>query len=358
MNRDSVEARLQQRNQLATDRQQLSDALSKLQNNLRNSARTMAPNQPETAQKLRQALTEMDERDLDNHMQRTADWLRRGINPNSNGTESEIAQGLQKLSQQLREAQKDLRPGQPGQHPGFSSGDQTAALDQVRRLRQQLEEMADSNGRNAPSPSGQNAQNRPGDRGKQQPGGRGQGQNQSPSDLRTQDGQLQRGGGSEQQTDTARRGNNGEVRNGGGYGDGAAWGNINTGNNTYAGRPAGHLPTDASGNPQDTEQAYRRQLREFTQLNQMVMNDPALTREIKDLTRRMQELDPKRFPGNPALVEQMHREVLSSIDRIEMELMNHRPTVEARSGKPASIPIGYEESVADYYRRLSKNEPK
>ena len=51
--------------------------------------------QPGVAQKLRDALTEMDDSDLDNHVQRTADWLRSGINPNSNGTESEIAQGLQ-----------------------------------------------------------------------------------------------------------------------------------------------------------------------------------------------------------------------------------------------------------------------
>jgi hypothetical protein len=90
----------------------------------------------------------------------------------------------------------------------------------------------------------------------------------------------------------------------------------------------------------------------------MVQNDPALSKEIRDLTRRMQDLDPKRFPGNPALVEQMHREMLSSMDRIEIQLMSHGATAQARSGKPASIPAGYEESVADYYRRLSKSEQK
>jgi hypothetical protein len=35
-----------------------------------------------------------------------ADWLRRGIDPNSNGTEGEIASGLKELGKKLREAQQ------------------------------------------------------------------------------------------------------------------------------------------------------------------------------------------------------------------------------------------------------------
>ncbi len=98
--RESMMARLRERDRLAGERQQLSNDLSKLQKGVRDAAREMAPNQPGVAQKLRDALTEMDQSDLDNHVQRTADWLRGGINPNSNGTEAEIAQGLQKLNQQ------------------------------------------------------------------------------------------------------------------------------------------------------------------------------------------------------------------------------------------------------------------
>jgi hypothetical protein len=354
MNRDSVEARLRERNQLAGERQQLSDDLSKLQKNLRDSARAMAPNEPETAQKLRQALTEMDESDLDSHMQRTADWLRRGINPNSNGTESEIAQGLQKLSQQLREAQKSIRPGQPGQRTGPASANQTAALDQVRRMREQLEAMTGPVGKGSRGQANRNEQNQASDSNQQQSGGRGQGQS-SRSDDRTQDGQLQRNRpGQQSERDSTQIGNTGDIRTGGGFSDGTVWGNINTGNNTYGSGATRPVPTDASGNPQDTEQVYRQQLRELGQLNHMVQDDPNLSKEVRDLTRRIQELDPKRFPGNPALVEQMHREMLSSINRIEIQLMNQGATAEARSGKPSSIPAGYQEAVADYYRRLSK----
>ena len=51
----------------------------------------MAPNQPGAASKLRDALNGMDQSDLTNRVQRTADWLRQGIDPNSNGTEAGIA---------------------------------------------------------------------------------------------------------------------------------------------------------------------------------------------------------------------------------------------------------------------------
>ena len=337
MDRESVEARLRERNQLAGDRQQLSDDLSKLQGKLRDSARGMAKNQPETAQKLNRALTEMDESDLDNHVQRTADWLRRGINPNSNGTESEIAQGLQKLSQQLREAQKGMRPGsgQPGQHSGPDTGNQNAALDQVRRLREQLQAMNSPGGpRNGQSARSAQGQAQAGQNGQDSAGNFG--------------GDRDIGGRTQQ--------NSGDIRRGGGGYDGAVWGNINTGNNTYGPRGAmPPTPNDASGNPQDVEQTFRQQLNELNQLNRMVQDDPNLSKEVQDLTRRMQNLDPKRFPGNPAIVGQMQKELLSSMNRLEIELLNHGATGEVRSGKPASIPDGYQEAVADYYRRLSKS---
>jgi hypothetical protein len=95
-------------NQLAQDRQRLSDELSDLQRNIRSAAKEMSPNQPSVAQSLRDALTEMDNSDLDNHMQRTADWLRRGVDPTTRGTEDEIAQGLAMLSQRLQQASKGM----------------------------------------------------------------------------------------------------------------------------------------------------------------------------------------------------------------------------------------------------------
>jgi len=393
---DNMAALIRQRDQLAQERQQLSDELSSLQKNIRDAAREMAPNQPGVAQKLRDALTGMDESDLDNHVQRTADWLRSGINPNSNGTETEIAQGLEKLSQQLRQAQQGMGQGQPGQRGAGQQGDQTAALNQVERLRNQIEAMAASrggNGRGGQNGQNQNgqAQNRQGQNGQGQNGqgqngqgsgqqagnGRGQGRNGQQQGGNGQGGNgqggQQQGGGLGQQAgnNPGQRGGNGapfggdvgnrnlggrsgDIRNSG-EGGGTVWGNYNTGNNHYGQAGQQTAPTNASGNPADTEATYRQGMRELNQLRQLVQGDPQTEKEISDLTRQMQQLDPSRFPGNPAMVEQMHREVLSSVDKIELQLQHDDASTEARTGKPDAVPAGYQDSVAEYYRRLSKN---
>jgi len=329
---NAMMARRRQLTQLAQDRQQLSDNLSTLQRNLRDAEREMASNQPQAAQGIRDALKQMDDSDLDNRMQRSADWLRRGINPNSGGTEDQIAQGLSKLSQQLQQAQKAMGQGSPGQQQGAGE-DKSALLGQVERLRNQVESMARSN---------QNGQAGRGDR---------TGQNQQ--------AQLGRNGGSIS-GDLGNRnagGRSGDVRYGGARGaDGTVWNNINTGNNKYGPASPRPAPADASANPADTEKDFRSGMHELNQLRGMVKHDPQAAKDIAELTRQMQHLDPSRFPGNPAMVEQMHQEVLSSINRLELQLQRDGVAPEARTKKPDSIPAGYQDSVAEYYRRLSKNQ--
>ncbi len=365
---DKLRSLIQERDALAGERQQLSDDLSKLQANLRDASRNLASNQPDTAKKLRDALTEMGDTDLDNHVQRTADWLRRGINPNSNGTESEIARGLLKLNQQLQQTQNEMgqeKPGDQNGKAGAGRADQTRALDQVERLRSELEAMSRAQG-------GRGGQPGPGQPGQGQPGKGQSGQNGAAAGSGGQQygtGQLSRNGqagGSQQQANgnglgsargTARNGASGETRAGGAGGGGTAWDNFDTGNNTPRARGQQQTaPADASGNPADTERSFSQELRQLQQLRQMIGGDPQAAKEVDALTRQMQNLDPGRFPGNPSMVEQMHRDVLSSVDRLELELQNANAQSEARTGKPDTIPAGYQEQVAEYYRRLSKKQ--
>ncbi len=73
----------------------------------------------------------------------------------------------------------------------------------------------------------------------------------------------------------------------------------------------------------------------------------------------MQRLDPRRFPGNPVMVEQLHTEVLSGVDKLELQLRHDtddQTPGQVRTTKEPSVPPGYEEAVADYYRRLSKGQ--
>jgi hypothetical protein len=357
--------------QLAQDRQQLSDDLSDLQRNIRGAAREMAPNQPGVAQSLRDALTEMDNSDLDNRMQRTADRLRRGVDPTTRGAEDEIAQGLTKLSQQLQQASKGM--GQAKQREEESTEqDQAELMDEVERLRNQIESMTRSRGDNRRAgqngqagQSGQTDQNRQSQWSRDSQVGSGQaGQQQGFNSSQLGRNQHSPSGASSAQDlltgDLGNRNRgvqSGDVRDGGGGSvDGTIWNNINTGNNHYGHPRQQSTPTDVSGNPPDVEGDYQQGMRELSRIRQRVKDDPQAAKNIAELTRQMQHLDPSRFPGNPAMVEEMHREILSSLDRLELQLQHDGISPQARTGRPYSVPPGYQDSVAEYYRRLSKSQ--
>jgi hypothetical protein len=359
-NQEQFSVRIQQRNKLAEDRQQLSDDLAQLEKNLRNSARELAPTQPQSASKLRDALGGMDQSDLTNRVQRSSDWLRRGINPNTNRVEEGIGKGLEQLNQQVHEAQQGLGPAKPGQgaSPG---GEQTAALDHVERFRDQVESL---------TARGQNSLGRqPG----QKPGQSGQGQQAGQSGQpgqSAQQGQANQGRGNSQDGPGAQMGEGNQVaqdnlsgdignRRSGGGAVGTAWDNINTGNNHFDrnGRPT--TGPDNSPAPADPERTYQQGMAELSKLHHLAQNDPAALKQIQELVKEMQRLDPRRFPGNPIMVEQLHVEVLSGVDKLELQL-RHDSDGEApgqvRSTKEPQIPAGYEEAVAEYYRRLSKGQ--
>jgi hypothetical protein len=148
----------------------------------------------------------------------------------------------------------------------------------------------------------------------------------------------------------------GNRRSGGGA-VGTAWNNVNTGDNHFdrSGRPAA---PDNSPLPADPERTFRQGLNELSQLHHLAQNDPAALKEIENLEREMQRLDPRRFPGNPLMVEQLHTEVLSGVDKLELQLRHDsdRTPGQVRATKETAVPPGYEEAVADYFRRLSKGQ--
>lgn len=99
-------------------------------------------------------------------------------------------------------------------------------------------------------------------------------------------------------------------------------------------------------------------MRELNQLRQAVQQDPEMQKQVQDLIHEMERLDPARFPGNPALVEQLHSQVLADVDKLELQLrrqLDDKQSGQVRSGDTKNVPQGYEEPVAEYYRRLSKN---
>jgi len=372
-------ARAQERNKLAEERQRLSDDLSHLEKGLRDTARELAPNQPGTSSKLRDALSEMDQSDLSNRVQRTADWLRRGVNPNANGTEGEIAAGLKKLSDEVRQAQQGMGSERDGQGKA-GQGTQTAALDHVERLRSQIQSLSSQQGqgrtqggqqlgRGAQQGQGGQQQGQSGQAGQQgQAGQRGQAQGGQQSGGQQAGGQqgdgqlggrqVGPGGSRDRNPQVGDSGDIGNVDPRGG-GGGVVTYNVNTGNNTFD--RTGQRVTGGNNGPvpEDSEKTIQQGLKELNQLRQLAKNDPAALREIQDLVKEMQQLDPSRFPGNPAMVEELHTQVMNDVDKLELQLRRNSddPQVgQVRTSKAPTVPQGYQDAVAEYYRRLGKGQ--
>jgi hypothetical protein len=353
-------SRAQDIRKLAEDRQRLSDDLSHLEKGLRDTARELAPNQPDTSSKLRDALSEMDQSDLGNRVQRTADWMRRGINPNSNGTESEIASGLKKLSDQVRQAQQGIGAGRDGQGRS-GQGTETAALDHVDRLRDEIQSLSRDRGQQGQRSGQATQQIRDRQQSEQvgQPGQSGQAQGGQQASAQQGNGLGRQSGQQGVRGGDRRDGSSGDIGNDNprGGGGGIVTYNVNTGNNKFD-QPARHTsaPDNIPAQP-DSEKTIRQGMQELNQLRQLAKNDPAALREIQDLVKEMQQLDPGRFPGNPAMVEQLHAQVLNDVDKLELQLRgnsDHPQPGQVRTSKTPTVPPGYQDAVAEYYRRLGK----
>ena len=305
------EAALQELEKLSDDRQQLAKELSNLANQMEEATRQLAPGQRTAASKLRDALSTMQQSELAAKVQRSADMLRRGMNPNASSGEAAITADIERLNQQLRQAQQSLGSGQ--QNP-------EEALDRVAHLRDQIDALTQGLGRQ-------------GSRG-DQPGQAGQ-------------GGLSRDGG--------------EMRYGptGGY-NGGRW----DGDRFYGGYdPGGYTkPQGTERKPipitqADIERAYQEALRDLNELRQSVRAEPGQLGDIQDLLREISRLDPRRFPGNPAMLDELHAQVLSGVDKLELqirrEMDNHQPG-QILTPHALHVPDGYQDSVAEYFRRLSK----
>ena len=207
---------------MVNDRQQVTDDLARLTQQMRDAARELAPTQPAASGKLRSALDGMDENDLGTRMQRSSDGLRSGNF--SDPIEAALTNDLQKLGQQVADAARALGSAQ---HDS-KDAQLNRAMDDLSRLRDQL---AGLGGRSNPQagegqrgPAGQQFQsgqlNRNGQSGQQD------GQNQQAQNG--QAGQAGQKGGANQIGNRVAGGN---VNRGGGNREGNVYGNIDTGNN-------------------------------------------------------------------------------------------------------------------------------
>lgn len=130
-------------------------------------------------------------------------------------------------------------------------------------------------------------------------------------------------------------------------------GGMNTGNNSNLPQP---VAPDTSPIPGDTESAIAQEIGELSQLRQAVANDPEALRQVQELIRQMQALDPRRFTANREVLDQLHTQVLSEVDALELRLTAAQQSGQVRSPAGDKVPDGYQDAVAEYFRQLSKRQ--
>ena len=140
---------------------------------------------------------------------------------------------------------------------------------------------------------------------------------------------------------------------GGGNRDGNRFGAWDTGNTRISGQA---VAPQQGPNPADTQSQIEQGLNLLNQVRAVVQDSPEARQQLQSLIDEMRNLDPKRFPGNPGLVEQMHQQLVSNVDALELQL--RRQLDESKGGTirntdPTKVPAGYQDSVAEYYRKLS-----
>ena len=257
-----------------------------------------------------------------------AEWIRRGLGAYAWLREAPVTEGLDRLRRQLGEAERAL-----GESPKPGEGLE-GALARLEELRNQLERLTDEMRRSG--------QSRPGEaRG----GERDQAGAPSPAD---QPGSPQGGqtpGPGDRWAGGFQYGGTGPFR---------SFSAMNTGE---------RLPPEFGLAPPATdarafEQAYRQGLRDLRELRQALADRPELASDVQELIRQIERLDPKRFPGNPALIEQLRMQLLPTLEHVELRLrreLDGSAETQARSGPAQPVPPGYAEAVAEYYRKLSRS---
>lgn len=358
---------------LADDRQLLADDLAHLEKAMQDAAHQLARTERPAASKLQEALGDMDQSDLQSRLKRSAESMRAGIDPNSNSVEPAIGAGMERLDQQLHQAQQAL--GRPEQ------GNTEEALNHVERLRRQIEGLArNAGGQNAQgSQSGQradggqqgqqaNQQNQSG----QRQGNNSQGQNGQRGQS-GQSGQQGQGQGGQQAGQGAQGGQQGQHTQAGQGGQGSQSQDANSGfqyggpggPRTWQGginaggyiQPYGGDAQGSTGSGPSIERNLQGALRELNGLRQDLRDQPDSLADLQELTRELQRLGPGIFPGNPALVNQLRTQALAGVDKLELQLrreLEDKQSGQIRSGDSYHVPDGYQDPVAEYFRRLSE----
>jgi hypothetical protein len=264
-----------------------------------------------------------------------------------------ITQGLNELKDKVGAAQSAFAR----QQQASGGKDIESALARAEQLRQQLEQLKNSG-------KGQQSQNgRPGQQGKgpQGQGQQGEGQ-QGKGQQNAQNGRGQQGQSPGQQPGAGSQ-PGGETEQGSEPG-GSAGEDPNGGRRAGPGSLRGlGAENGGSMDPGNAERIMRDGVRSLGELGQMLRANPdvhhEISRDVQDLLRVMQQVDPTRLNGATAeRIDQILGHLVGGAEQIELELrrLADKQNGSVRSNASQPVPPGYADSVAEYFRRLAKQK--
>jgi hypothetical protein len=132
-------------------------------------------------------------------------------------------------------------------------------------------------------------------------------------------------------------------------------------NGPYGGSWSYGDPRTGPVRPEDFTNNYNQTLQTLRQLEQQAQgNDPAMVKDLQNLIRDMQRLNPNTYANDPLLAERIQGALMGGVQQVEMELRRKveeaNGTGSVRSSGGEKVPPGYQDKVAEYWRKLSKNK--
>ena len=326
ISRSGQNATRQQAQQLADEKDKMAKDVEQLEKDMQKAARDMAGTQPDASNRIRGALSEMQQNEVRLRTKYSADNIRRGYGPYMVDREAPITRALDNVSQDLKDAQNALRQGVD---QATAQNGTERSLQQLERMRSQMERMA-----------------RPGQQGGQQQGGQQQGgQQQGGQQAGGQPGGGQPGGN----------------QYGGQYG---GYGQLGV-NRQFAGpatqygrfAPEGmyNLP---DGRQWDAGSAIRDYTSELNDMREQFKDNPDISKQIADVERDLSRLQVGDI-SSAELQNRLNHVVLPNLEALEVEMRRQTDTQsgdQVHSGATDRVPPGFTDAVAEYFRKLSKGK--
>jgi len=111
--------------------------------------------------------------------------------------------------------------------------------------------------------------------------------------------------------------------------------------------------------PVIAQRNYQDAVRDVNRLEGAVRDNPDILRQLRDIGNILPALDPNRYPnGMPRDLEKLFAQAMTGIEQVEVQLrrkVEEQNGGSIRSGSRQPPPPGYDDAVADYFRRLSKD---